>query len=251
MGFISNQIHAAATETQTQWVQRIIDTITAIDPRITCDTTAAAQYADDSNTATFDFNINDEYILRFTRGAVNSSNTNGFIISMIVNNTEYPVLSNTRMWYTSGKADTAVTNGYFKVSAFLSQNNIFIWFGFHHDQEISDILPTKFGISLIADENNIYYCNFVTASNDIAPAGLYKCSDGTTGYSLVKCLNYAENVGNISLIENYKNPIASTGAFATFAKDLIACSTIAIGSSITIDGKNYFAVSTNIIAPVE
>ncbi len=250
MSFVTNQIHAASAETQVEWVQRIVDLITGIDSRITCNTTAAEQYADDADTATFDFNINDEFVLRFTRNAVNGSNTNGFAISLIVNETEYIVLANTRMWYTSGTGSTAVTNGYFKVSAFLSEDNIFLWFGFHHDNEISDLLPSKFGVAMIADENNITYCGAISASNDFGGVSLYKCEDGASGFSFVKPLNYTESVGNISIIDNCFNPIASSGTLGTFAKGLIACSTVAAGSSMVIEGKTYFAISTNILEEV-
>lgn len=250
MSFVTNQIHAASAETQVEWVQRIVDLITGIDLRITCNTTAAEQYADDADTATFDFNIDNKYILRFTRRAVNGSNANGFDISIVVNETEYSVVSGVRMWYASGTGSSAVSNGYFKVSAFESDDNIFIWFGCHHDAEISDLLPSNFGTMIILDENYNSYCGAISASNDFGGVSLYKCEDGTSGFSFLKPLNYTESVGNISIIDNCFNPIANAGAFATFAKSLIACSTVAAGSSMVIEGKTYFAISTNILEEV-
>lgn len=250
MGFISDQIHAAITETQLDYMQRIVDTITSIDPRITCNTTAAAQYADDTNTATFDFSIDDKYIIRIKRRNVNSNNDSSFFISMIVNNIEYNISSAIRMFYTSGKASTAVTNGWFKIAAYVSDNDIFIWFGAHHDTAISDILPTTYSTLLITDMNDVNYCGSVAGSNDVTAVGLYKCSDGTTGYALVKCLNYTESAGNISYIEN--NPISSTGAFASYAKDIKACTTIGAGTSIVLlTGEKCFAVGTNALVLID
>ena len=247
MAFITEQIHAGASETELEYVQRIIDTITGIDDRITCNTTAAAQYADTSATATFDFDIDGKYAIRFKRAAVNSSNARGFIVSIIVNEVEYAQSGSTlRFWYAQTTSSGAVQNGWFKTSAYATDNTIFIWFGAHHDTEISDICPSMYASALITDGDNVNYANGVASSNDIASASFYKTDDGTSGFSLPKLLAYTDALGMISIIKN-GNPIKSAGGFVSFAKDLIPSSTRTVGDQVVFDGHTYFAVGTNLL----
>lgn len=252
MGFISHQIQASNTDTEIVWVQKIIDLICGIDSRITCNTTAAQQYADltSASRATFDIDIAGKYKLRLKRSATNNTQTSQYIFSIIVNESEYSISSTIRMWTTNTAGTGTVSNGFFKVAAYITDNDIFIWFGAAYGTEITDVLPKNYCTSLITDQNNIAYCNGLYNSNDITGTGLYKCSDGTTGYALVKCLNYTESVGNISYIEN--NPISSTGAFAAYAKDIIACTTISAGTSIVLStGEQCFAVGTNALVLID
>lgn len=248
MAFISNQIHAGSTDTEIQWLQRIIDTICGIDSRVTCNTTAAEQYADltSESRATFDIDINGKYKLRLKRSATNNTQTSQYIFSIIVNETEYIVSSNIRMWTTNTAGTGTVSNGYFKVSALVTDNDIIMWFGASYNTEIAAIFPTNYASGYISGASNEAYCFGVYNSNDIMPQSLYK-TDGSTGFSFVKPLNFTEAAGNIAIINNCFNPIASSGAFADFTKDLISCSTLALGSSVIIDGKTYLAIATNLL----
>lgn len=247
--FISTQIHASDVETQEQYMQRVIDTICGIDSRITCNTTASAQYADSSAHATFDFNIDDEYVLRFYRRNVNSSNDASFFISTIINGVEYDRSSNVRMFYTAGTAQTQVVNGYLKVSAFLTDEDIFLWIGAHHDQPIQDLLPSSYATCMVCDKNDNYYAKGIPANNSPLSYSLYKCDDGTANYNIVKCLNYAEAPGIISYIR--EAPISGNGQLFANAKNLITCTTVPIGSTLAFpSGTNYFAVEANVIIDI-
>lgn len=246
MAFITAQIHAGATETELEYIQRIIDTITGIDSRITCNTTAAAQYADTSGTATFDFDIDGKYTIRFKRANTNSSQTYSYKFSIIVDSVEYAISSNIRVFYSNSTSSTVVRDGWFKVSAYITDNTIFLWFGAHHDTEIADICPSNYSSSLITDGDNVNYANGVASSNDIASASFYKTDDGTSGFSLPKLLAYTDALGMISIIKN-GNPIKNSGGFVSFAKDLIPSSTRTVGEQVVFDGHTYFAVGTNLL----
>lgn len=248
MAFNSYQIHAGSTDTEIEWVQRIIDTICGIDSRVTCNTTAAAQYADLTSAAraTFDIDINGKYKLRLKRSATNNTQTSQYIFSIIVNESEYSISSAIRMWTTNTAGTGTVSNGYFKVSALVTDNDIIMWFGAAYGSEISDIFPKNYASGYISGASDAAYCFGVYNSNDIIAQALYK-TDGLTGFSLVKPLNFTEAAGNIAIINNCFNPIASSGAFADFTKDLISCSTLTIGSSVIIDGEAYLAIGTNLL----
>jgi hypothetical protein len=250
MGFVSSMIQTASGETEVEYAQRIIDTICALDSRITCNTTAAAQYADSTSasTATFDIDIDNRYIFRLKRKNTNNNATTGFLCSIVVDGSEYAVsATNLRWWYTNSTANTVIGTGYFKVSAFLDDNNIFIWIGMHHDTPISAVFPTNYSTATITDLDDNAYAAGLNNSNLIADASYYKCDDGSTGYQLTKVLNFIDQAGTISYLQNMNAPIYSNGNPAKFAKGLIASSTRTLGESLFFDGKSYFAVGTNVL----
>lgn len=250
MGFVSTMIQTATNETEVEYVQRIIDTICAIDSRITCNTTAAAQYADSTSasTATFDIDIDNRYKLRLKRKNTNNNSTTGFICSIVVDGSEYAVSgTNLRWWYSNSTANTVTGPGYFKVSAFIDTDSIFVWIGIHHDTPISAVFPTTYSTATITDLDDGTYAAGLSGSNLITDAGYYKCDDGSTGYLLTKVLNFIDEAGTISYLQNMNAPIYSNGNPAKFGKGLIASSTRTLGESLFFDGKSYFAVGTNIL----
>lgn len=247
-------LNPAADLSEDAYLQNIIDTIVGLDSRITCDTTAAAQYSDSSATATFDFDIDGKYQIRFKRSAANNVNKRTYKISVIIDGSEYNISDEITMWLTNTTSTgSGVGGGYFRVTAWLSDNAMIFWFGGHYNIEPSIFpQPTNVGryiTALILDDNNIAIAGGLKSSDDILSISYYKCSDGSAGFSLVKPLNYTEEVGKISYISN--NPISTGGAFSSFAKDLISSSTVTLGSSIVIDGKTYLAVATNLLVLVE
>ena len=247
--FLSTQIQASNTETQEAYMQRIIDAFTGIDPRITCSTTASAQYADTSGHATFDFNIDNKYAIRFYRRQANNTNDNSFFISTIINGVQYDQSSAVRFVYASTQGSGLVANGCFKVSIFKTDEDLIIWLGVHHDTPISAQLPSTYTAALICDEDDNYYSRGYYNSNTPIAYSMYKCDDGTSNYNVVKCLAYAEAPGIISYVR--ENPISGNGLYLANAKNLIGCSTVSIGSVLAFPtGKNYFAVDPNVIIEI-
>lgn len=254
MGFKSEQIQASNTETEKEFMQRIINLICAVDTtRISCSTTAEAQYSDSTATATFDINIDNNYSLRIKRGAVNSSGTNNFWFSIIVDGVEYCKSSAAiRLWSsgTSGSGTGAVGGGYVKVSCYVDNDFIFIWFGTKHNGPVTETFPTQYCTAFVTDEDDECYASGLYNSTDIASQQYYKCSDAGAGYYLIKPLDYVDQAGTISYLANMYVPISSNGNPSKFARGLIASSTRTLGESLFFDGKSYFAIGTNILTEI-
>lgn len=251
---------AYSGETEVEYVQRIINLITSMDSRITCNTTAAAQYADTSATATIDFNINNSYILRFKRAQANSTGTQYWWISIIIDGVEYykgPSTGTTgmRFWTSSSTANSTIGSGAFKITTCADDDFLFVWIGMNYDtssSQFNDIFQKNYCMAFITDEDDEVYATALNRQNstDLASGEFYRCSNGSAGFSLTKPLDYIDQVGTISYLMNMYTPIANNGAPAKYAQGLIACSTRSLGDSLTFDGKNYFAVGTNILAEI-
>lgn len=245
-------------ETEVEYVQRIINLITSMDSRITCNTTAAAQYADTSATATIDFNINNSYVLRLKRAAVNSTTTTYWWFSIIIDGVEYYKVSGNnglRFWTSASTANSTIGSGAFKITTCADNDFLFVWIGMNYDtgsSQFNDIFQKNYCTAFITDEDDEVYATALNKQNstDLASGEFYKCSNGSAGFSLIKPLNYIDQVGTISYLMNMYTPIANSGAPAKYAQGLMACSTRSLGDSLTFDGKNYFAVGTNILAEI-
>ena len=249
MGFNSIEVVGSNTLTEIEYLQNIIDAIVAIDPRITCDTTSAEQFADltSASTATFTFDVDSKYQFVIKRGSNNGATNATYIFKIVVNGTDYVTTTGIR-FFSGNLSPTAPVgvNSHFKVSAYTTNHEVLLWFG--ADGYGADIpkIPSNFSTILICDSDNVYYCGAVGSSNNIVEVSLYKCDDETTGFQIAKILNYAESAGNISIVKNVFNPISKPSGIS-LTKDLYGCSTIEIGSSIVADGDTYFAVGTNLL----
>lgn len=253
MGFTSTILQGGANETEIEYVQRIIDTLCALDSRITCNTTAAAQYADltTASTATFDIDIDGEYQFRLKRSRTNGDTTGvqGLFCSIIVDSNEYCRGNNfPRMWANQTKPTDAVGTGYYlKIAAFIDTEHIFIWMGGATNISNIAFFPVGYCTGMIIDDNDKYYASGVYNSNLITEQSFYKCEDASAGFMMPKVLNYIDAPGTISYLQNLDAPLYSNGSPARFATGLIASSTRTLGESLFFDGKNYLAIGTNIL----
>ena len=249
MGFNSIEVVGSNTLTEIEYLQNIIDAIVSIDPRITCNTTSAAQFADltSASTATFTFDVDGKYQFVITRGKNNASTNATYKFNIVVNGTDY-VASTSIRFFSGNLAPTAPVgvNSHFKVSAYTTDHEVLLWFGADGNGSAIPKIPSSYSTILICDSENDYYCGAVDSSNDVVGSTLYKCDDETAGFHIAKILNYAESAGNISIVKNVFNPISKPSGIS-FTKDLYGCSTIGIGSSIVADGETYFAVGTNLL----
>lgn len=249
MGFNSIEVVGSNTLTEIEYLQNIIDAIVSIDPRITCATTSAAQFADltSASTATFTFDIDGKYQIVLTRGKNNSLTNATYSFNIVVNGTDYVTTTGIRFFSGNLSPTASVgTNSHFKVSAYTTNHEVLLWFGADGYGSAIPKIPSNFSTILICDSDNVYYCGAVGSSNDIVGSTLYKCDDETTGFQIAKLLNYAESAGNISIVKNVFNPISKPSGIS-LTKDLYGCSTIEIGSSIVADGDTYFAIGTNLL----
>ena len=249
MGFNSIEVVGSNTLTEIEYLQNIIDAIVSLDPRITCGTTSAEQFADltSASTATFTFDVDSKYQIVMTRDKNNSATNAKYKFNIVVDGADYAASAGIT-FFPGNIAPTAPVgeNSHFKVSAYTTNHEVILWFGANGFGPVSSTIPDSYSSMLICDSENDYYCGGVGSSNNIVGATLYKCDDATTGFQIAKILNYAESAGNISIVKNVFNPISKPSGIS-LTKDLYGCSTIAIGSAIVADGDTYFAVGSNLL----
>jgi hypothetical protein len=249
MGFNSIEVVGSTTLTEIEYLQNIIDAIVSIDPRITCNTTSSAQFADltSASTATFTFDVDGKYQIVLTRGKNNGTPNANYKFNIVVNGTDY--VASTSIRFFSGNmvpTGSVGVNAHFKVSAYTTDHEVLLWFGADGYGSAIPKIPSSYSTILICDSENDYYCGAVDSSNDVVGSTLYKCDDETSGFQIAKLLDYAENTGDISIVKNVFNPIIKPSGIS-LTKDLYGCSTIAIGSAIVADGDTYFAVGSNLL----
>lgn len=244
-------------KTELQFCQWLIDTMTAIDPRITCDTTVAAQFADNSNTATFNFSIANKYILRFKRNAVNSNGCGAYYITILVDGLEYGQTRYGYGWRYAYHYDEPKGEDYpTRIKSLVGDNFIGIWVGLNWTIDIvSPTFPPSFSTALIIDPNGNSYASHCTdeaAGNAgyILRGSFYRCSDGASNYSVAhSLLNFTANPGNITYVQHC--PVLNAGAMEYDFTEFVSCSTIALGSSITLsNGNTYIAIGDHTLAPL-
>ena len=232
-----NNVYFASTMTEIQSIDAIISYLTGLDSRITCNTTTAAQYADSSNTATFQFSIDGKYIIQLKRRSVNSSTTRTWDWSNIVNGITVGS-AGINMWRYSilptGQIDEPHS---LIVDSCIGQEEILFWMQ-------GDYQGARFNSGLVKDENSTdCYAGYSTGTSLLGGA-FYRCSDCASGYTFPNMINFAAPAGHIAY--STLAPMACSGTLTLYAKDILSCSTVARGSSISLpSGVNYYAIETN------
>lgn len=236
-----DNVYFAGTMTEIQCLDAIISYLTGLDSRITCDTTTALQYADSSNTATFNFSIDGKYILRITRGYANSSTTRNWYFTNIVNGIVIQQYS-LRLWrYPTYPTSVLEESHNLIVESCIGEKEILLWMQADYGAE-------RFNTALVEDQDsNECYAGYSTGGSSyvgLLYGSFYRCSDGASGYTFPKMINFAAPAGHISY--STIAPMACNGVLTLYAKDILSCSTVARGSSISLpSGVNYYAIETN------
>ena len=238
-----DNVYFASTMTEIQCLDAIISYLTGLDSRITCDTTTTAQYADSSNTATFNFSIDGKYIIQLKRRYVNSSTCRTWDWSNIVNGITVGSIG-INMWrYPILPTEDLEESHNWIVDSCIGQEEILLWMQ-------SDYLGTRFNSGLVKDENSTdCYAGYSTGTSLLGGA-FYRCSDCASGYTFPNMINFAAPAGHISY--STIAPMACNGVLTLYAKDILSCSTVARGSSISLpSGVNYYAIETNHMIKVD
>ena len=236
-----NNIYFADSMTEIQCIDAIISYLTGLDSRITCDTTTTAQYADSSNTATFNFSIDGKYIIRLKRNSANSSTTRSWAWSNIVNGVAVANAA-INMWrYPILPTEAIYESHNLIVDSCIGQEEILLWMQ-------SDYLGTRFNSGLVKDENSTDcyagYSGGSSSYSSLLNSSWYRCADCASGYTFPNMINFAAPAGHISY--STIAPMTCSGVLTLYAKDILSCSTVARGSSISLpSGVNYYAIETN------
>ena len=177
--------------------------------------------------------IDGKFILDFP---IYSSNTDRRYMRITVNGTTHQ----TADWY------SAYTTPF--IQTFISENVIIIRVSPSNMANLNGGHEMVF----VNDGNGNYYAGVYMANPfDINSTPLYNVSEGTVPYKLGKLIQFV--MANNKVGYSFKVPIVDNSGvnFIGFAEDLLSCSTVPSKSSITFEGDNYFALSTNILIKID
>lgn len=253
MAYKSVQVSASGTTTEIEQMQIIIDAITGLDPRITCNTTAAAQFADltSASRAEFEFTVNDKFSFKMKRATTNDARTQNYTFTTIINGVVYSS-KNIKMWNNIILPSGLPTVGSsFKIAMFDTEGEIIIWIGVNATGGVSSQYPNNYCLGLIKTSDDKYLASGVADNNNIMSQSFYDCDSVAGGFSIVNMIPYGVDVGQIHLLTGNYNPILLGGVIDSYTLDLIPCSTVTLFASLTIRGHLYFAIGTNLIVQEE
>lgn len=252
MAYKSVQVSASGNTTEIDQMQLIIDAITGLDARITCNTTSAQQFADltSASRAEFEFTVNDKFSFKMTRAITNDAKTQNYTFTTIINGVVYSS-KNIKMWnniiFPSGLPTVGSS---FKIAMFDTEGEIIIWIGVNATGGVSDQYPNNYCLGLIKTSDDKYLASGVADNNNIMSQSFYVCDSVAGGYSLVQMIPYAVDAGQIHILTGIFNPILLGGVVDSYAVDLIPCSTVTLFAPLTIGGRSYFAIGTNLLVEI-
>lgn len=242
--------------TEPNIMQLVVDAMTSIDPRITCDTTVTDQYSDTSNTATFNFSVDGAYDIQFKRYAINSTSSHGFSIALYINGAEYGKLSQ-YWWRNDTPYDSLHGDFRFRVKSIVGSGFIGIWMGVGAWASYAFTIPLPHTYMTIytTDGNGNKFGSYYLNTEDFSYCldimqGSFCKSDGSVGYTAAyTSMNFIDAPGTISYIQHL--PLLQSGTVLFDIPELVACSNISIGTSIALDNGNiYLAIGNHTLVPL-
>lgn len=237
----TDNVYFAGTMTEIQCMDAIISYLTGLDSRITCDTTTAVQYADSSNTATFNFSIDGKYVFEVKRQYDNSSSCRGWFFTLVVNGVHMTSCYVT-LWRYAGYPTSLIDEPHnLIVESCIGENEILLWMQ-------ADYRSERFNTALVEDpDSDDCFAGYSASSSayvSLLYGSFYRCSDAASGYTFPKMINFTAPAGHISY--STIAPMTCNGVLTLYAKDILSCSTVPRGSSIALpNGINYYAIETN------
>ena len=200
--------------------------------------TVADAYSDltSATTATFYLNFGAGTRIKFMRGNHNAAAIDHFWVSD-------PTESIRMRLYFGGDMFIGTTAARSFYVTYIKSENVFaFWLG---DYNISSVSSSKANFSRVINAGEKYF-EFASGIN---PFSNPFYGNNMSGYFLT-LLNYAAPAGYINYIESASFVSGGTKQFET--NEIKPCSTIPQFSSIALPiGKNYFAVSTNLMIEID
>lgn len=247
--------------TELQMWQFILDFMTSVDPRITCNTTIEAQFSDPTATATFDFNIDNQYVVRMYRDNTNNAPAYGIRIVIIVNGVIYGITSYSYSWrygyyYYDAKGGE---NYHLRLKIMSDTNYILLWMGLSWGDDyniLHRVFPPSCSTAYLKAPDNECYASIYSyqASNSradyILRGPFYRCSDGSTNFTVApNVFPYSETAGTLAYTQHC--PILSSSTQVADFTEFVTCSTIDIGTSLVLsNGKPYISIGDHTLLPL-
>lgn len=104
-------------------------------------------------------------------------------------------------------------------------------------------------IVAIVDDNNNYFAGFAYRNYNANAVPFYDVDTALSGYSIGTMFKF--NVEAQKILLSNICPVSYNGGYFSTINTLVNCSNITQGIVITINGKNYYTVGTNILIPID
>lgn len=224
-----NALKRASGQTEESFLDDVVNYIVSLSPQITCDTTAAIQFADSSNTPTFNFSFNGKCDFRLKRANPLTMTNVNYVFSTIVRGAE----NNQHSF------NFANSQYYQRFVSIISDDFILLYYGWGGSTSVN----LTWSMGLVKTED-AYYAGY-SYSNNLINSGTFCDVDTGIAANFPALINYTAPAG--TLIYSELHPIKGGGDILLgYIRGLYSCSTVTNFTSIGLDiGKNFFAIGTH------
>lgn len=211
---------------------------------ISCDTTVAGQFDDETVTIpTFNFTITPNIVLQIIRPSDKTTSVTGYTFNVIINSEQKATA--TIQFSDTARALTDTVQRKWFIGYVASALNTFIWFGHYGVTIITD---AGIAICSIADTENYRY----GAGNNgpsLESATYFRSGESGVEYTPANLFNYASEPGYIEYITHLSFINAGQEQFRT--EEIVNCSEISQGRSVAIQPGNYFSVGSHTLIALD
>lgn len=205
---------------------------------ISCDTTVAGQFDDETVTIpTFNFTITPNIVLQIIRPSDKTTSVTGYTFNVIINDEQKATA--TIQFSDTACALTDAVERKWLIGYVASELNTFLWFGKY---DVTVITGAGISICSIADTDNHRY-GAGNNNSDLESAIYFKSGESGVEYTLANLFNYAAEPGYIEYITHQSFVNAGQEQFRS--EDIVNCSEISQGRSVAIQPGNYFSVGSH------
>lgn len=211
---------------------------------ISCDTTVAGQFDDETVTIpTFNFTISPNIVLQMIRPSDKTTSVTGYTFNVIINSEQKATA--TIAFSDTARALTDAVERKWLVGYVASALNTFLWFGNYNVTVITD---AGIAICSIADTNNYRYGAGNNSSN-LESSTYFRSGESGVEYTLANLFNYAAEPGYIEYITHVSFINAGQEQFRS--EEIVNCSEISQGRSVAIQPGNYFSVGSHTLIALD
>lgn len=229
-------------------IQSIIDYLTELDDRITCNLPDVSHAFDDASATTkIIFSFMNKPVFEIYRNANNGSSTSSLAIAYISNGIEYGAYNHGFTRYSALPGNTLEGDSTVRIKTLISENAIIMYFGWAWSDLpsiLNGVFPGQYAVALFKIDDE-YRSGYVTGSNIISQGNYRIPSDNTSEYKLKPIINsMAANAGTIYYIPFIAE--TSNNDIEFFIDSLYSTSSLVVGSQpILANSDVLFAIETN------
>ncbi len=243
MSYVNKTVAVSGDEKT--FIKTFIAQLTAADSRITCDDDIDAQFADTSNTPTFNINFGVNSRIVFQRGSKSAFSNCRYDATVQIGNVSIKYV----LYYMLNNLSyDAVTTRTWRFCVVSNNSGIYIAFG-NHDNVIPN--DARFSVMSISDGD------FSASATENGPAAIVGSFIGTNTGNIgmvnkfADRLVYAAESGKVEIVKN-KALLDSAKTFKIMEfVGLYDCSTMPQSLQLEIDGVKYLTIGNNTLMPID